>query len=58
MNKEESLSEAWNSGFEAGISFAQAMAEETALATTIKQEVAKHDFNCLVYICTCKKENN
>ncbi len=61
MYKDESVSDAWNNGFEAGISFAKAKLEaerNNPQPTTITPEPTTHDFGCLIYLCTCggKKE--
>lgn len=61
MYKEESVSEAWNNGFEAGINFAKAKLEaerSNPKSITPAPESNAHDFNCLIYLCTCggKKE--
>lgn len=56
MYEEESVSKAYNDGFEAGINFAKAQMEsETGNPPpSIETTDIKHDFNCLIYVCTCK----
>jgi hypothetical protein len=55
MFDDESVSEAWNNGFEAGISFAKAQLESDNSPSSEKQK-PEHDFNCMIYICSCKKD--
>ena len=51
MYKDESVSTAWNEGFEAGINFAKAMLESEH--NSPQPETTEHEFGCLIYICTC-----
>lgn len=51
MYKDESVSTAWNEGFEAGINFAKTMLESEH--NNSQPETTGHDFGCLIYICTC-----
>lgn len=58
MYEEESISKAYNEGFEAGISFAKAQIESEANNPPVSKEATtKHDFNCLIYVCTCKDKD-
>lgn len=53
MYKDESISTAWNEGFEAGINFAKAMLESEHNNPQPTTTETTHDFGCLIYICTC-----
>lgn len=54
MFEDESIIEAYNKGFEAGISFAKAQLESNNSPASKKSP--EHDFNCMIYICSCKKD--
>jgi hypothetical protein len=54
MHEEESVSKAYNEGFEAGINFAKAQMESETNNPPSQTTELKHDFGCLIYICTCK----
>lgn len=54
MYDNESLSDAWNDGFEAGLDFAKTMLSDVHGS---HQPVKAHDSSCLIYICTCKSKD-
>lgn len=56
MYDKESLSDAWNEGFEAGLDFAKTMIDEVRNShQTVYAKI--HDPSCLIYICTCESKD-